>query len=194
MVFKEIDDKVNDAIVALEKYLENFDFPIEQATYFKLNEYFDKIDLPACSKQPGVYFFEMKVPSTQEFGVKINTRIQRLAESWKHHSVRKMWSPSIRQSRLNAHKVTGTNTYDFPNGWIPFYIGKSRNIEKRISEHIFQAAEKTSFGMKLKARKNLYEMEFRVSYVPINVANYDMIVPHVEKYMRHKLNPIAGKQ
>jgi hypothetical protein len=48
--------------------------------------------------------------------------------------------------------------------------------------------------MKLKARENLYCSIFRVSWIPLNVKNYDMIAPAIEVALRNRFNPIIGKQ
>ncbi|WP_157970322.1 hypothetical protein [Albibacterium indicum] len=78
--------------------------------------------------------------------------------------------------------------------WIPLYIGKSRNIASRIHGHIFRELDKTTFAMKLKSRENLYGQRFRISYIKLDVNNYDMLVPYVERRLRNKINPIVGKQ
>lgn len=194
MIYKDLDNKIKSAIEIFESQVEDIRFPTEQAIYFRLNEELTELNLPDAYMQSGVYFFEMKLPSGQGYGVKTATKLQNIIKQWRHSSVRKLWSPDVRQIRLNAHFDKVSKKYTFESEWIPFYIGKSRNVAKRIREHIFQEAHKTTFGMKLKARKNIYGLEFRVSTIPITVQHYDIIVPHVERLMRNKLNPIVGKQ
>ncbi len=186
-MFQTLDNSINAALEKFDRDLSTLSFENSKTEIFILSEdlNIDFISSDCCG--PGVYFFELKSPDDYRFGKKASTILQNIKKYWKHRSVRAMWSPGIKDSRVSVHK-------EFIDGWIPFYIGKSRYLEKRVREHVFQDRGKTSFGMKLKARKNLYGLEFRISYIKIDVKNYDMIVPYVESAMRNKYNPITGKQ
>jgi len=74
------------------------------------------------------------------------------------------------------------------------YIGKSRNIGSRIHGHIYKELHKTTFALKLQARKNLKNEIFRLKTIRIDVKNYDAIVPRIEWQLRNKINPLIGKQ
>lgn len=194
MIYKELDYTINTALDVFKTHLSNVSFPAHEAVHFTLNKELVSLELPKEFEKQGVYFFELKLPYSSGYGVKTETIVNNIIKGWKHKSTKGIWSPGVKQSRLNAHLREGTKKYNFAGEWIPFYIGKSRNICKRVNSHIFQDAGKTSFGMKLKARTVLYGLEFRVSCIPIDVEHYDMIVPYVERHLREKLNPIVGKQ
>jgi hypothetical protein len=78
--------------------------------------------------------------------------------------------------------------------YIPMYIGKSKRIKGRVYEHIFKDINKTTSALKLKARENIKNETFRLSFLRIDTNNYDWIVPVIEKTLRNKLNLIIGKQ
>lgn len=92
----------------------------------------------------------------------------------------------MKKSRIHAHSQF--------NEWIPLYIGKSRNIGGRITEHVHQVKDRRTFSMKLKARTNLHGNVLRVSWIPLDVVNYDMIAPAIESMLRDRINPILGRQ
>lgn len=186
-MFQTLDNSINTALEIFDRELSTLSFDSSKTVSFMLTENLNSDFLSTECCGSGVYFFELRLPNDYRFGKKTTTILQNIKKQWKHHSVKGMWSPGIKDTRVNAHK-------NFLGEWIPFYIGKSRNLDKRIREHIFQDREKTTFGMKLKARKNLYGLEFRVNYIKIDVKNYDMIVPYVESTFRNKYNPIVGKQ
>jgi hypothetical protein len=129
----------------------------------------------------GVYFFEIK---NNEKLTDPSNWILNFTTLWK--GVNFSWTPGIKKKRLNTHKTLSE--------WIPLYIGKSKKTGGRINEHIIQNASKNTFSMKLKARTNLYGQLFRVGWIPLEVENYDMIVPAIEILLRNKYNPIVGKQ
>ena len=64
----------------------------------------------------------------------------------------------------------------------------------RITEHIHQVKDRRTFSMKLKARTNLHGNVLRVSWIPLDVVNYDMIAPAIESMLRDRINPILGRQ
>lgn len=68
------------------------------------------------------------------------------------------------------------------------------NIQKRIINHLNLSQDSRTYAMKLKSRKNLYGLNFRVQHLELNVSNYSFIAPHLEKLFRDKYNPIIGKQ
>jgi hypothetical protein len=150
------------------------DFELSEDTPIICNNSFDR---------NGIYFFEIKNAGTldkaqwiEEFNLLWN--IQHLKEV--------IWFPGIKLRRVRAHTSFSE--------WIPFYIGKSIYVGRRINEHIHQSGLQHTFSMKLKARQNLRGWQFRVSWIPLDVHNYEMIAPAIESALRDKLNPIIGKQ
>jgi len=193
-MYKQLDNTINSAIEVFKTHLEDVTFPVDTAVHFTLGNELSSLELQEEFNKQGVYFFELKLPYNGTYGVKTETIVNNIIKGWKHKSTKGIWSPGVKQTRLNAHLKEGGKKYNFASEWIPFYIGKSRCMSQRINTHLFQDPKKTSFSMKLKARTVLYGLEFRVSCIPLEVEHYDMVVPFVEKHMRNKLNPIVGKQ
>ncbi|WP_091013395.1 GIY-YIG nuclease family protein [Paenibacillus amylolyticus] len=83
------------------------------------------------------------------------------------------------------------------NAWIPLYIGKSKNFQSRINEHIEGRSQKT-YGMKLRHRDALKNsIQFRVSYSPLNELEDDTLyelVKVIENNVRAIFNPIVGEK
>lgn len=81
------------------------------------------------------------------------------------------------------------------NQWIPLYIGKSKNISKRLQEHVFSKdMNAKTYALKLSHRKNLMGKSFRITAIEVNVKNYDLILPVLESTLRNRINPIIGRQ
>ena len=135
----------------------------------------------------GVYFFELNLESEGLMGKNNFAKVSNFVKSWVDKETIPSYSPSI------IHKIRKLLN-DFDGQWLQIYIGKSKNVYKRISEHIDLSAEKKTYAMKLKYRTNLSGMEFRISIIEINVKNYDIIVLYIERSLRNKYNPLIGKQ
>ncbi|MRG48641.1 hypothetical protein GFS24_26235 [Chitinophaga sp. SYP-B3965] len=136
---------------------------------------------PTSNKLKGVYFFEIKNSHSLFDAEKWVSSFRIKWEDWEHY-----WVPGIKDKRVREHKKF--------DDWIPLYIGKSKNIGSRINEHIHMECTKHTFAMKLKARPNLFGEIFKVSWIPIDVKNYDMIVPSIESALRNIYHPIIGRQ
>jgi hypothetical protein len=133
------------------------------------------------SKKKGIYFFQLKNEDLQQSVIDWAASFKTI---WESGNV--VWVPGIKKTRLHAHKTFGE--------WVPLYIGKSKNVGGRIYEHINQVRDKTTFSMKLKARANMHGSFLKVSWVPLDVVNYDLIAPALEFMLRNQYNPIVGKQ
>lgn len=97
------------------------------------------------------------------------------------------WTPNIVKKRTSEHKGNIIR-------WIPFYLGKSKDIAKRLDTHINSRLGKPPQGLKLKERGNLDSQLFRVKYMDLDyIVNYDVIVVEIEKKLRDEINPIVGK-
>ncbi|MDN5288607.1 MAG: hypothetical protein JWR38_4881 [Mucilaginibacter sp.] len=180
ITIQAIDTIVSAELLKLNSIAELLNF--EKICEFELKEDINEI----CDKShsyPGIYFFEIK---NTDFDTDTLTWMNAFTALWKDKDYHKQWVPGIKKIRVRAH----TQITD----WIPLYIGKSKNVGSRINEHLLKDLDKTTFAMKLKARKNLYGKTFRVQALKMDVINYDVIVPHLESVLRNKWNPIVGKQ
>ena len=82
------------------------------------------------------------------------------------------------------------------NDFIPFYLGKSENLKKRIIEHITVDIDKTVYALKLISRKKIIEnIDFHIGYVDfaINDSSY-FCIELLENEIRKIYRPIIGKQ
>jgi hypothetical protein len=107
-------------------------------------------------------------------------------KKWAAKKFVKSFVPNLKKKRMSAHSKTVK--------WVPLYIGKADNICSRVKGHLTLKLEKPTTGLKLLARKNLYNETFRVRALNIPAVHYDIIVPLFEKHYRNKLNPILGRQ
>ncbi|WP_333601300.1 hypothetical protein [Flavobacterium sp.] len=98
----------------------------------------------------------------------------------------KKWVPNPKKKRLSKHSEL--------KDWIPLYIGKSQKINARFYEHIYLRLEQPTTGLKLKARENMQNEVFRLSYINIPTQNYDWVMPVFENNLRNRINPILGRQ
>lgn len=73
-------------------------------------------------------------------------------------------------------------------------MGKSENIGKRVSEHLYLAADKRTFALKLKARNLLEGNRYRLSVLRLGVVNYPVLAPKIEEALRKKHLPLVGRQ
>jgi len=191
MPFTELDNKITEVINCFQQKLESIDFDFQNSIEFILSENL-KDEFQSISKGRGLYFFEMQIPSSSNIKSVLNSDFENFNEIWRHESVFHMWSPGVKKLRcVVANKKIGSY---LDGEWIPFYLGKSECLYKRINQHVFQDQNQRTFGMKLYSRKNLYGLKFRVSTLEVNAKNYyKMILPYLETHFRNKLNPIIGQ-
>ncbi|NEU09779.1 hypothetical protein GZH53_15740 [Flavihumibacter sp. R14] len=129
---------------------------------------------------PGVYLFEIKVVVSTN----IIAWMTDFTNLWR--DVTFSWVPGIKNVRVKSHKEL--------KDWMPIYIGKSKRVASRVNDHLLKSSAATTFAMKLKERTNLYGNTFRISWIPMDVRNYNMIVPAIESALRNRYNPIIGRQ
>lgn len=182
-----IDDAITNYISNLMNDLEQINFDNSNNIKFVLLQNFTSEELNIQKKLQGLYFFELNIKSELIKGTKPFTKIKNFANCWSKKQQNSFFSSSVIKSRLND-KLT------FNDKWLPLYIGKSKDICRRIHEHIHLCPKKNTYSMKLMHRTNLHGLEFRISILPINVKNYDFIVPHIERVLRERHRPIIGKQ
>ncbi|WP_339298042.1 hypothetical protein MKY92_25130 [Paenibacillus sp. FSL R5-0623] len=153
-------------------------------------------------EEVGIYLFEANFSEYYDYWLK-NTECLTLA-TVKHkwfEQLKRLWdgvdnSPTFYKRRAEYHYISDEQN-KFKNAWIPLYIGKSKNVQSRVNEHIEGRFQKT-YGMKLRHRDALKNgIQFRVSYSPLNELEDDTLyelVKVIENNVRAIFNPIVGKK
>lgn len=183
-MFLEIDKQLIDSKQRIINIVDTLEFV--EISIFKLDDTIKDLPLQFDELQySGVYLLEIK--NNNEFKTFPNW-VESFLQLWlgENNIYEKKFTPNLKKKRINAHEVL--------NDWIPLYIGKSKNIKKRVLEHIYKDLDKTTFALKLASRENLFENVFKLSAIKIDVKNYDIIVPIIESELRNKINPIIGRQ
>lgn len=134
-------------------------------------------------KYPGVYLIEIECSGND---LDFSTWLDDFRNNWEDPTYKKKWTPNIKKKRIEKHHVL--------KNWMPLYIGKSKNVSKRVLEHLNLRLEQPTTGLKLKARTNMNSSNFRFSTIKVDVVNYDIIMPMTEKALRERINPILGRQ
>lgn len=181
------DLKISLFVEEISDKIKEISFNQEQATTFVLTNDLDSKSLFNNTKKQGVYLFELNLDSPNLVGTKKETKIKNFANDWSKKKNDSFFSSSVIKKRLQLRA-------NFNEQWLPLYIGKNKDVYKRIIEHIELSPEKNTYAMKLKHRTNLHGLEFRVSIIEIDVNNYDFIVPHIERSLREIYHPLIGKQ
>ncbi|MUV04599.1 hypothetical protein GN157_12855 [Flavobacterium rakeshii] len=186
-ILNQFDASISAHISEFATHLNNVSFDTENGVLFTLSDDFDNTTFFSQVKKKGVYLFELNLDSDRLSGKKRETKIKNFAEDWSKKKHDSFFSSSVIKKRLSMYEK-------FDKQWLPLYIGKNKDIYKRILEHINLSTDKNTYAMKLKHRKNLHGLQFRVSVIEIDVINYDFIVPHIERILREKYHPLIGKQ
>jgi len=173
-----IDDAINVQLNLLAELATQLTF--KEILTFELGENIPTLP-EEISKKKGIYFFQLKNEDIQQSVIDWASSFKLI---WENGDV--IWVPGIKKMRVHAHKMFGE--------WVPLYIGKSKKVGIRIFEHINQVGNRETFSMKLKARTNMHGKSFRVSWIALDVNNYDTIAPVLESIFRNQYNPIVGKQ
>ena len=105
---------------------------------------------------------------------------------WEHADFKKSFTPNLKKKRIAKHATL--------QEWMPVYLGKSKDVARRVLEHINLPLHKTTFALKLKARPVMARREFRFHALPLPVVNYDVIAPALESALRNRFHPLIGKQ
>jgi hypothetical protein len=134
-------------------------------------------------KYKGIYLLEIQNETEHET---FENWVENFQVEWEKEEYKWRFVPNLKKKRIKMHSEL--------KDWIPIYLGKSRNIEKRIYEHIFIDLKRNTFALKLNSRDNMHDKNFRLSIMKIETANYDWVVPKLERFFRDKINPLIGKQ
>lgn len=175
-----------DSITAFDRNLsslfERFSAIAGEVTFNPICE-LDDYETIARQQYPGIYLIEIKVlerhPSFNAWAVWFQSE-------WVRPEYERMHVPNPKKKRLSVHSELAE--------WVPLYIGKSKNIAKRVWEHIHLKLEQPTTSMKIGRRANMANQRFRLSTVRVDVENYDLIMPKLEAALRDKHNPILGRQ
>lgn len=138
-------------------------------------------------KQAGIYFIEAKFPFSTERDLIDFGKIWGMAKGKEVVSD----CPRFYKGRVKPNLPLLKNSE-----YVPFYLGKQQDVQERLSLHLSDAIDSTTYGLKLKARREILKnIAFRFSWVTFNttVSNY-FCVELIEAAVREKLNPIIGKQ
>jgi hypothetical protein len=137
----------------------------------------------------GIYFFEIKFPSSD---IKWDKVISSFGKDWGEWKENK--EGNTPEFQVARSKVISSQTKN--NDWIPLYIGKSKTLKSRIKEHVINPTNITTSALRLGQRKTeLNSHNLRLSYIDFDLTNEEYKMIHIlEESLRKKLNPIIGKQ
>ena len=179
--FISIEKKLKNLNNEIEEFAKILKFQIVQEfTFSKIDEDLITNEMKKLDFQ-GIYFLEIYKGNDSE---NLNEWKVNFSKKWKKDKINK--SPIIASNRLKELS-------EF-NEWIPFYLGKSEKIQKRITEHLTLKKEKSTYALKLNSRESLIKNRFRLSIIQIDTEHYDLIMHKIEHFLRKKYNPIIGKQ
>jgi hypothetical protein len=169
----------------------------EEVCRFKVDDDDTAMFDAVADKMKGIYLLEIRRDDQQDYVDWINSFTKKFrgldgAEKCFLHQ----FTPNIIEKRKYLHKEEN-------NEWIPFYMGKSKNIKERIKTHVFSELGRPPFALKLKGRRDkedkfvFHDEEFRLKVLYLSDVEdkvYDAVVTHFEKELRKKFSPIVGKQ
>jgi len=155
----------------------------EYTVSFDLNS--DLTQIERIPNTPGIYIFYIRFNFTNMAA----SWIQQFQDDWQHPDVKNFQhSPAIIASRL---KKKGSS-----DEWVPLYLGKSEHTRHRVLSHINLEASKKTFALKLMARKHqMLKHDFIVKYYCFDsFKGMQILLRILEEEMRHKIEPITGRQ
>lgn len=137
----------------------------------------------ALQNYEGLYQIDVR---TENGPADVKQWISALRLEWEHPDFLKKFTANFKEKRIRQHTT-------LPE-WMPLYIGKSKQVGKRVWEHINLDLTKSTFAMKIKARPTMAARQFRLSTFRLDVKNYNIIAPALESAFRDRINPLIGKQ
>jgi len=175
-----INVKLNELYIELISYASSIEFvPVCE---FNLENSNERMQLEKLDSS-GLYLIEIKNDLKHS---NFLDWVANFKETWENARYKGGSVSNLIKKRISRHSEL--------NEWIPLYIGKSKKIGVRISEHLYKPLEKGTFAMKLKARGDLINEVFRLSVINFPLENYDWVAPVFEKTLRDRINPIIGRQ
>jgi hypothetical protein len=174
----EIDKNLKNQYDELVQCLKTIEFEVQFDIELEKN-----IDLEKTKNLnfSGIYLFEVFIEKKDK-----EDWVSDFVKKWEDDLFKRHWTPNTKKKRLKQQQDA--------KEWMPIYLGKCRNVGKRINEHFTLDLYKQTTAMKLLARENLHGYKFRISTIKIDVFTYDWIVPIAERELRNRYNPILGRQ
>jgi len=152
----------------------------------------NRIEDKLVKTSKGFYFFEVKFKNYDDIN---NNFKKHFSKTWEVNNSKR---PSIISKRIDKYcNESGRLKKEFHDYWIPFYVGKSKELLVRLLQHIEKdRASKGTYALKLKLTKDkLSDLKFRVGFVevPFTDRQYDLLGEIIEKEIRKGLPSICGK-
>ena len=181
MSIETIDTRISDIRLELKELSDNIEFKLIREFDFKssINEF-------EPMKYMGVYLVEIKTDKNKHST--FENWFAEFKDKWVIERFKNKYVPNPKQKRIEKHLKK-----ESLDEWIPMYIGKAMDIQKRLNEHLKNPIEKYSFSLKLNERSELKNETFRFSTIKLNTVNFNWLAPEIESLMREKYNPILGK-
>ncbi|MED5622446.1 hypothetical protein [Ideonella sp. BN130291] len=132
---------------------------------------------------PGIYRIDVQTGGASN---NLAAWVEGFQAEWEHADYKKSFTPNFKKKRIAGHTTLSE--------WMPLYLGKSKNVARRVLEHINLPLGKTTFALKLKARPAMSSRVLRLHALEVKVKNYDVIVPALETALRNRFHPLIGKQ
>ena len=145
---------------------------------------------PTLSNSPGIYLFWAEFSKWIDKNTWSNA-FDLFLDQWSNQIEEIQYYP-----RFNKKRATKTFREYEKCDWLPFYLGKARNINSRVHQHITLEKNKKTYALKLDSMSsNLTDINFLVSELPLSLDtdNY-FLLELIESELRNRLNPIIGKQ
>ncbi len=137
--------------------------------------------------EPGVYFFDIQFPFRTE------SAFVEFIKAWGSKGTANPQKSTSRTYPKRAHThVEKVKAGEF----LPFYVGKNKNVRSRVTQHLTGAAESGTYGLKLLSRAELLNgCKLRVSAATFTISREAYFsIEFLEAALRERLHPMVGKQ
>lgn len=178
----EIDHRLNQIFEGFPNLVSQLDF--ESVCDLVLPFDTTKLDQYQQLNVKGVYLFEISTANNAGLS-DFNSWSKDFLTRWKQPRFEKKFVSNPKNKRIKSHSTL--------QPWMPLYIGKSEKLKQRLIEHFGLDLDSRTFAMKLNLRDEFKGEKLRISFMTLNVNNYDIIAPRLEKAMRERYNPIVGQ-
>lgn len=137
----------------------------------------------ASLSYPGIYRIDVcSTGTTPDF----KPWVDEFRAEWEHEDFLKKFTANFKVKRIAQHKAL--------QEWMPLYLGKSKNVGKRVLEHLNLPLNKPTFSLKIKARPESSKRKFRLHALHVPVVNYNVLAMMLESSLRERFHPLVGKQ
>lgn len=137
----------------------------------------------ASLSYPGIN--RIDVCSTGETG-DFKPWVDEFRAEWEHVDYLKMHTANFKVKRIAKHKEL--------REWMPLYLGKSKNVSKRVHEHLHLPLAVPTYALKINARPLSARRKFCLHALHVPVVNYDILATKLESSLRERFHPLIGKQ